>query len=264
MDFNYKGVNIHFTFSGKGSTVVFLHGFTESLEIWDFFSKGISKHFSVLCIDLPGHGKSGCIGEVHTMELMADVVKSVLESLHISKCVIIGHSMGGYVALAFADKFSHVLNGLGLFHSSAAADSEEAKINRSRAIEIIKNNHQSFLTSFIPDLFTAENREIYKNDIESLINTAKQMSKEAVIAAQEGMKVRLMRYHVLENAKIPVLFIAGHKDTRIPISKVLEQIILPEYAHVLLLRNSAHMGYIEAREETFQFTLSFLTQIILK
>lgn len=261
MFIRFKGADIHYTISGSGVAVVLLHGFTESSGIWKYFSEKISEQFKVICIDLPGHGKSGCIDEIHTMDVMAEVVKAVLDEIGIIKCTMIGHSMGGYVTLAFAGKFPRVLNGFGLFHSSASDDTDEAKVNRSRAIEIIKRNHHSYLSSFIPELFSDENRMVYQKEIKALITDAKTMTKEAVVAAQEGMKIRPLQYNVLENSNVPVLFIAGHKDSRIPVNKVMEQAALPKRAYMLLLRDVAHMGYIEAREETLKFLISFLISL---
>lgn len=264
MILKYNNSNIHFTVSGKGKTVVLLHGFTESLEIWNYFAEKLSEQFQVVCIDLPGHGKSDCISDVHTMDDMAEVVKAVLEGHNVETSVMIGHSMGGYVTLAFAEKYPGSLKGFGLFHSSAFPDTEEGRMKRSRAIEIIRKNHHSYLTGFIPDLFTVENRETFSDEVENLIKTAKQMSKEAVIAAQEGMKVRPERLYVLKNATCPVLFIAGHKDSRIPFEKTAEQVSLPTETHVLLLREVAHMGYIEAKIETFHFISCFLNRVFTK
>ena len=105
-----KMIPIHYKVEGKlhQHTIVLLHGFTESLDIWDDFSAELSVDFKVICIDLPGHGNSGCIGDAHTMELMADVVKTIIDKEKVNECVIIGHSMGGYVALAFAEKYPDV------------------------------------------------------------------------------------------------------------------------------------------------------------
>lgn len=261
MNIQLKNTTINYTKTGEGNTLVLLHGFTESLEIWDDFVHELSNHYRVISIDLPGHGKSSCVAEVHTMDLMADCVKQVLDNIKVENCVMIGHSMGGYVILAFADKYPQMLKGFGLFHSSAASDTEEGKKNRSRAIEIIKQNHHNFLASFIPDLFTPENRIKHSLEIEKLVEAAKSMTMEGVVAAQEGMLVRVNRYKTLENSTVPVLFIAGQKDSRIPFSKVMEQVSLPPESYLLSLREVAHMGYIEAREETLGFIKSFLGKI---
>ncbi|HBX52116.1 MAG TPA: alpha/beta hydrolase [Bacteroidales bacterium] len=263
MDIKFKNGTIHFTEKGEGQSLVLLHGFTESLEIWNDFSEFLSKYFRVVCIDLPGHGKSSLIAEIHTMEIMAESVKEVLDFLKIDSCVMIGHSMGGYVTLAFADQNPGLLKGFGLFHSSAAADTDEGTKNRERAIDIIKQNHLNYLASFIPDLFAEENKKIFEQEIEYLVKTAKNMSIEGVVAAQEGMKLRTDKYHVLKNTEVPVLIIAGQKDSRIPFAKVMEQVVLPKEAYLQSLRDAAHMGYLEARYETLHAVFSFTKRAFL-
>lgn len=246
----YSGADIRYKVSGKGNTTVLLHGFTESLDIWENFSNTLSAENKIICIDLPGHGKSGCIGEVHTMEAMASCVKAVLDAEKVKECVIVGHSMGGYVALAFAELFPEMMRGLGLFHSSALPDTPEGKQNRARAIEIIKANHSEFISSFIPDLFAPKNSVSLRKEIAVLIDIARKMTKESIIAAQRGMMERTDKRHILEKLMIPFLFIAGKKDTRVPFTKVLEQVALPNDSIALLLGDIAHMGYLEAPEKT--------------
>src|SRR3972149_4760338 len=114
----FRNVKVRYSDKGKGRVIVLLHGFLESLEIWDEFSNKLSKRFRVLAIDLPGHGKTPAIGYVHSMELMAECAKAVLDSLELRKYVVAGHSMGGYVALAFAEMFPQNLSGLCIFHST--------------------------------------------------------------------------------------------------------------------------------------------------
>lgn len=254
----YNGSDIHFKTEGKGDVLVLLHGFTESIDTWDDFSAELSVDYKVICIDLPGHGSSECVGEAHTMELMADVVKSVLDRENTEECVVIGHSMGGYVALAFAEKYPEYMKGLGLFHSSALPDTPEGKANRTRAIEAIEKNHAGFVMNFIPDLFAPDNRKILAKEINILIEKASMMSKQSIVAAQKGMMERKDRRDVLINAAYPILFIAGKQDTRIPYDKVLEQIALPKDTTVLLLHDIAHMGYLEARDKTIYAVKCFI------
>ncbi len=257
MKITFNGANINYTDCGKGNTLVLLHGFTETIKIWDYFSEYLSKKFRVICIDLPGHGESDCIDNIHSMELISDILKSLLDKLSIDKCVMIGHSMGGYVSLAFARKYGKLLSGLGLFHSSVYSDSEQAKEARMRAIEIVRNDHHAFLAGFIQDLFAPENKEIFKKEIDNLVKDAKQMSKEAIIAAQMGMIERHDSKDILVNAKYPVMFIAGHKDSRIPVKDIQSQLILPETSYSLLLKNAGHMGYLEEKEKTLHFIKAF-------
>jgi len=263
MELLFKNTPIHYKVEGKLNqhAIILLHGFTESLDIWDDFSAELSVDFKIICIDLPGHGSSGCIGDAHTMELMADVVKTVLDKEKVNEGVLIGHSMGGYVTLAFAEKYRAFMKGLGLFHSSALPDTPEGKINRAKANEAIEKNHSGFIMSFIPDLFAPEKRKSLENEINVLIAKASEMSKESIIASQRGMMERGDKREVLKNAEYPVLFIAGKQDTRIPFEKVLEQIVLPKDTMAILLHDIAHMGYLEARDKTIYAIKCFVEGI---
>lgn len=197
-------------------------------------------------MDLPGLGESESLAEVHTMELMAESVHALLDRLGIGKCVMVGHSMGGYVSLAFAELFPDYLNGFCLFHSMAIEDSPEGKQARDRTINLILKNRIGFLHQFIPNLFAEESRTRYQNEINRLQKNAVQIMPKALVASMEGMKQRKNRLHVLEDTKVPVLFILGRKDNRIPLDKVMSQIFLPSVSQVLFLGEVAHMGFIEA------------------
>lgn len=247
--FNYQGKNIHYTTEGQGNTIILLHGFMESLQIWKDFSKELSANFNIICIDLPGHGKSECIATVHSMDQMADIVKQIADYLAVSSFVLIGHSMGGYVSLQFADQYPLMLRGLGLFHSQALADSEETKKNRDRTCEIVKLNRKNFISQFIPDLFATENVERFATEIQILQSQVIDMSEEAIIAALKGMKIRDAKLNVLTDLDLPLLFILGKKDSRVNLQQAMAQAMLADHAEILLL-NVGHMGYIEARDET--------------
>ena len=192
------------------------------------------------------------------MEQMAEVVKTVLDHLGVTEAVIIGHSMGGYIALALARIYPGLFRGLGLFHSTSLADSEEGRSSREKSIKLIKEDHQTFLFNFIPELFAPENRERLAQEIDALVASAKKMTRKGVIAAQEGMKIRNSSLDVLINAKFPVMFIAGQKDSRVPFENIWVQMALTEEAHSLILRNVGHMGFLEAKHQTFDFTRAFV------
>jgi pimeloyl-ACP methyl ester carboxylesterase len=255
--YSYYGKKIHYSAKGEGNAIVLLHGFTETLNIWNEFSDRLSQSFRVICIDLPGHGLSECIADTHSMDLMADCVKKVLAHLGINELVLAGHSMGGYVSLALTEKYPEMIKGLCLFHSTAYADSDETRENRRRTNEFIRKNHFHFLCDFIPSLFTEPNQEKYKEEIKKLIHVAKQMSAEAVIAANSGMGARPDRTDVLKNSKFPVIIIAGKQDSRMPFEKALEQIAMPNDCVALVMGDVAHMGYLEAKEKTFYALKTF-------
>jgi len=246
----FKGKDIRFRIKGHGKTIVLLHGFLENSKIWSRFEDFLSNDYSVVSVDLPGFGKSDSIDMINTMDVMAEAVNKVLNSINVKQCLMAGHSMGGYVALSFAEMYPAKMGALVLFHSHAAADSPEAKVNRNRTIRIVEENHHDFILQFIPSLFSPGNEELYEKEIEKLHSQASKIPPANIIAALEGMKFRTGKEHVLKNAGFPVLFIIGKDDSRIPMELIMEQITLPKHSEILILEGTGHMGFIEARKQT--------------
>jgi pimeloyl-ACP methyl ester carboxylesterase len=244
----FRNTRVRFSDTGQGRTLVLLHGFPETLQVWDEFSVKLARHFRVIAIDLPGHGETPSIGYVHSMELFAECIKTVLDSLHLRKYVLVGHSMGGYAALAFAELYPMHLSGLCLFHSTASAESDEKKRDRERVIGLVKNGTSHYLNDVIVSLFAQEHVGDYRDDIRELKHMAQSMTAQSVINAQEGMKDRPRRDGVLKSAKYPVLFIAGKKDRIVPLQVVLDQAKGIQQAGVLVLENSGHMGFMEEKK----------------
>jgi pimeloyl-ACP methyl ester carboxylesterase len=253
---------ISFSDEGKGKTIVLLHGFTESGRIWNDFAKKLSKEFRVIIIDLPGHGKSAGLGPVHTMELQAEVVHHVLKTRKVKKCLMIGHSMGGYVTLSFAGKYPEMLRGFCLFHSHAYADSQQDKENRDRTIQLVRKDKFHFITQFIKSLFPPESLEKFSAEIRELITRSEKLEKENIIAALEGMKERYDQTMLLKTTDIPVLFILGLKDSKAPLPRLWEMITLPRYSESLILRDAGHMGYIEEPEKTLAALRGFAYKVL--
>lgn len=248
---------VAYTDKGHGPALLLIHGFLESQQIWDDFSQTLSKNFRVITIDLPGHGATHHFDEILSMEIMAGLIKELLTMLNVKNIVVIGHSMGGYVALQFAAKYREMIRGLGLFHSHASADDPTAIMNRNRAIEFVKMNRTAFTIQFIPDLFAPENRTKYKTAIETLKNRAKTITANTIVAALEGMKIRKPQHAILKQLEAPVMFIIGEKDSRIVIPEIMQQTLLPAESHILFLKECGHMGYLEAKEATLTFVTSF-------
>lgn len=246
-----------YTHEGSGDALVLLHGFTESKSMWKHFAVQLSRHFTVVTIDLPGFGESACIEEVHSMSLMAEGVKTILDHLNIKRCVMTGHSMGGYVAFSFARKYPRMLQGLVVFHSHPFEDTPEGKVNRKRALEVIRNNKFGYLSQFIPSLFPDTVREKYQTEIQEMVEEASSLSREAILAAMTGMLEREDETETLRNATYPVLFIIGLLDSRFPHDQTMKMLQLPRQAEALILREVGHMGFIEAREETLQVIRDF-------
>ncbi|HNY01204.1 MAG TPA: alpha/beta hydrolase [Bacteroidales bacterium] len=261
---NYRNKQIFFTDTGSGNTLVLLHGFTESSSIWTRLARILARQYRVIAIDLPGHGKSECLGPVHTMEGMAGMVYSLLNRLKAGKCLMIGHSMGGYVTQAFAGKYPDKLSGFCLFHSHCFPDTETDRRNRERTIGIVKEDKFGFVAQFIPGLFPEEVRGKFAAPIDRMVREAAGAGKEGIIAALEGMKVRYDQSDVLRTTKLPILFILGLKDSRAPVDRFWEMISLPARAEVLILRECGHMGFIEAPEATTKAITAFAGKVFGK
>jgi pimeloyl-ACP methyl ester carboxylesterase len=253
----FKKVKVHYTDSGQGRVIVLLHGFLGSNEIWDEFTKKLSKKFRVIAIDLPGHGETPAIGYYHSMELLAQSIKAVLNTAGVRRYILVGHSMGGYAALAFAELYPENVSGLCLFHSTSYADAEEKKKDRERIIRLVKKEHTHYANEATTAFFAPENLEKLKADVTKVKRIAAAVSKQAIINSLEGMKERKSRELILKFANYPILFIAGKKDSVINYETIYPQIGLCMYPSVLMLEDAGHMGFYEAPKETMKELESF-------
>ncbi|HPW97050.1 MAG TPA: alpha/beta hydrolase [Flavobacterium sp.] len=255
----YKNTKISFTDQGKGTAVVFLHGFLENKTMWDAFIPDLVKKNRIITIDLLGHGDSECLGYVHSMEDQADMVQAILHELKIRKAVFIGHSMGGYIALAFAELYPENIKGLVLLNSTSRADSNERKVNRDRAIVAVKQNYTNFVRMSIANLFSEDNRKKMIDDIEKVKLEALKTPLQGIVAALEGMKIRIDREVILHFAPFPIQLILGKKDGVLIYEENLEQI---EGTKVKLTTfPDGHMSHIENQFELKKVLLSFLKGI---
>ncbi len=261
---NFKNSSIRYKCEGSGTAVVLLHGYLESLNIWDKFSKKLSEKFRVISIDLPGHGQSGILADIHTMELMAGAVESVLNNLNVDKCVLIGHSLGGYVTLAFAVSYPERLYGYSLFHSTPFPDTDEKKQDRNREAELINQGKKDLIfKTNVPKAFADDNLEILKSEVDRAIKIAYDTPEKGIKAILEGMKIRFDRHEELMNSKIPVMVILGEKDNYITFDIVKDRITLNDKGEIFVLHNSGHMGFIEEPEKSLMAVTSFVYKCII-
>ena len=212
MILDYKNSSIYYSDIGEGDAVVLLHGFLETSAMWQDFIPQLSKHNRVVCIDLLGHGHTDCIGYIHTMDAMADAVFAVLNHLKIKNAKFIGHSMGGYVALALAEQHAQLFNGLCLMNSTFEADSEERQLIRTRAVTMAYTNFEGLVRMSFSNLFAPESKTRFKDDYTKALNIALATSTQGYIAAQEGMKIRPDRYNSLKRLTGKKLIVTGKKD----------------------------------------------------
>ncbi len=252
----FKNAIINFNDVGKGTAIVLLHGYLENSSMWDYFVPEFSKKNRVITIDLLGHGASGCLGYVHSMEEQANMVAEVLTQLKIKKVNLIGHSMGGYVALAFAEIYADHVKSLVLMNSTSLGDNAEKRQNRDRAIQAVKKNYVIFVKISIANLFSEENQILLINEIEIVKNEALKTPLQGIIAAQEGMKIRKDRKELLHFAPYPKMLILGKKDKVLNYEDNIDQI---EKTNVQLVTfPDGHMSHIENREALLSVLIDFI------
>ena len=247
----YKNIQIAYTAQGKGEAIVLLHGFLENSSMWDAVITELVKTHQVICVDLLGHGNTQRLGYIHTMQEMAQTVKQVLDHLKIEEASFIGHSMGGYVTLAFAELFPLRIKKMLLLNSTPLADSSERIANRNRAIRLVKQNKDAFVSMAITNLFGKESREHLREKIDALIKEAQQLPTENIVAAMEGLKSRKDRTAILKNFTGEKIFLAGEEDEIVPLSSVEK--IAQETLTELKIFKGGHMTHLEAKEELFRF-----------
>lgn len=253
-----EGKKISYYEKGQGQTIVFLHGYLETKEVWDDFVSHLSDEFRLICIDIPGHGESEVIAESHEMDIMANRINDLLEGLAISNYTLVGHSMGGYVSLALANQFSKKINGLVLFHSSVYADNDEKRNNRRREIDFIKQGKKDLLLNVnLPKMFADSNVDRFTTILNQIQNRAKQMNENGICSILRGMMSRDDQQEFVANFTKPMLFIFGEKDNFIPVEAGKNMLALNPEIKGEWLKHSGHMGFIEEKEKSLGIIRKF-------
>lgn len=254
MNVKHLNKDIHFTTEGTGEALVLLHGFLESKEIWTEFVPIFSPYGQIITVDLPGHGSSEIIDEIHTMELMAESVKAVMDYLHVEKANFIGHSMGGYVALALLEQYPEKVGELMLLNSTPEADSEEKKKNRDRAIEVVKKSKKAYVSMAISNLLLPENEIKLRKKVNIIKERAFNFPTQGITAALEGMKIRTNRVQVLANFKGKKLIVAGKKDPLIELNTIKS--IAKQCKCQFYALPGGHLSYLESKKEFTKLCIS--------
>ena len=251
---------MHIADSQRGDKcVVLLHGYLESMLVWDEFVALLKESVRVVTIDLPGHGVSMVTGEVHTMEYLAECVALAMEALGIERYSVVGHSMGGYVALAMVEKYASRLESIVLLSSTTSADSQEKCDRRRREIELIKAGKKNMLARLVPHAgFAPENVQRLKDYIEDIGELILMTEDEGVIAILGGMIGRKSRGELLRQSGVPHMFIFGRHDYYIPVETAEEMIAADPTARVVWLEHSGHMGFYEEPELCAQAILEMV------
>ena len=243
MIFNHNNIPIHYQVTGSGPSIVLLHGFLESSIMWNRLVALLAKKNTVVTIDLPGHGSSGCIDEIHSMELMAETIYQIIDELNLDQISIVGHSMGGYVALAFTELYESRVATLVLLNSTTIGDSIDIQNNRDRAIRLMRKNPDLYIGMAIPNLFAENNRKQFRNEIDVLKKEALTFPHEGIVAMLKGMKIRKDRTSVMKKFKGRKFMICGIQDPIFNISDMEKLSIASE--SMLFKVEGGHMSVNE-------------------
>jgi pimeloyl-ACP methyl ester carboxylesterase len=273
---------VFYRIEGEGQPLVLIHGFAEDGTVWENQIEYFKSKYRLIIPDLPGSGKSivseqMAVGNVQviggsqtgggwedyhnqwSMEYFAECIAGILDRENIAETIMIGHSMGGYVTLAFADKYANRLKAFSLFHSSAYADSEEKIEARRRGIEFIKQyGPVKFLEQSIPNLFSEEFKKKDPATVQKILTRFTNFTAQSLVNYYEAMILRPDRTHVLKNFPRPIQFILGKYDTAVPFELGLQQCYMPGLSYIHILEHTAHMGMWEEPSRSNVFIDNFL------
>lgn len=256
----YQGKKIYYTSEGSGPPALLVHGFGEDSDVWKRQISFLKNKFHLLVPDLPGSGQSALIPNP-SMEELAEVLHAILHEENVETCAIIGHSMGGYITLAFSEKYWNHVRLFGLIHSTAFADSEEKISARKKGIAFIRQYGAfEFLKTTVPNLFSPFTKETNPALISEFIDTLKYFTPESLISYYEAMMKRPNRTTILKNASHPVLFVAGMQDSAIPLADSLQQSQYPAHCQFHILKKSGHMGMLEEPDHLNSILDQFLSE----
>lgn len=254
---------VRYSVSGSGETIMLLHGFGEDSSIFHHQQAELEKNYTVILVDLPGSGRSPALPSSDvSIETFAEVVHDIVQAEGLPTFVLVGHSMGGYITMAYAEKYADTLKAFGWMHSTAMPDSDEKIVTRKKGIEFIQHNGAyAFLKTSIPNLFSDYSKRNCPELISNLIEEGSRFTNEALIQYYRAMMARPDRKHVLKQAKVPVLMIAGTEDVAAPLADVSAQASLPKECHFHVLENTGHMGMIERPDDVSRLLNKFLSAV---
>jgi len=261
--FLWQDSEIYYKVMGEGQPVVLLHGFAEDSNIWNEQVSFLQQYCKLIIPDLPGSGKSGILKKNNvTIDDYATCVYALLQNENIDKCILLGHSMGGYITLAFAEIFPKNLQAFGFVHSTAFADNEEKKSSRQKGIQMMEEyGTYAFLKNTTPNLFSDQYKKQHPEKVSQLIEQGKNFSKESLIQYYTAMMNRPDRTEILKRSEVPVLFIIGAEDKAAPLDDLLQQVHLPKISYLHIIEGVGHMGMWEEAEKVNNYLLEFIKEV---
>jgi 3-oxoadipate enol-lactonase len=258
--FESNGLSLSYREEGSGVPLVLIHGFCGSSRYWQEVIPALAQHFRVIAPDLRGHGDSSAPIESYTMDVLADDLARLLEHLELPRVIMLGHSLGGYVTLAFANRYPNKLAGFGLIHSTAYPDDEKGRENRQKGMESIRENGmEPFIRALVPKLFAPDHLAAMPEAVQLAKEIGNATDPQAAIRTLEGMRDRPDRHYVLRKPELPILLVAGENDQIIPVEKSFS--VDAPHVHRELIPSAGHMSMLEAPEELCKMIRQFMTII---
>lgn len=257
---SFRKGKLSYTDKGKGKAILLLHGFLGCKELWSEHAKELSKTYRVISVDLPGHGNSDSLRYIHSMELFAEAIKTLVSYLKLKRIVLVGHSLGGYVSLAFAEKFPDAVRGLIMMNSTAKGDSASRKKSRNQLIGLIKKNKNRAIEMLVPNFFSYKSRTTHWK-VKKYLRSAKKCSSKAIVATIEGMKVRKEREIILHFSPFPYAYFIGEYDAIISLKDQTEEASLNQKGSSELFEHSSHMIYMEEEARSINRIRKFVSKL---
>jgi len=257
---------LSYEIEGKGIPVMLVHGFGEDGYVWDEVAASLSSDYQIIIPHLSGSYLSpinnlSLVNNL-SMESMAEDLLKIIDAEKLDKVVMLGHSMGGYITLAFAERYEGRLSAFGLIHSTSYADSEAKKEARLKSVEFLKNNTtKSFLEVATPNLFGTQYKSSHPEKINELIERASRITEASMMAYLRAMRKRKDRTDILRNTTQPVFFCIGMQDNAVNPEDAIQQSKLPVHAHKLILGEAGHQGMMEAPERLIEGIKVFMRKI---
>jgi len=249
-------------------TLLLIHGFGEDHCIWKAQIQYLSAFYRIIAPNLPGvHCKPLTIHHSHQpqINLYVEVLHELMHHLHIEQYYVMGHSMGGYIGLAFADYYTNHVMGLGLIHSTTYADSDAKKASRMKVAEFLEEHGTlKYLETATANLFANPFKEQHPDKIQTVIDSASDISKETMMQFVFAMRNRRAHNHLLTQKRIPIWMIVGKEDIAVPFEDSQAQIELLPTKNVLILEQVGHMGMLEATDKVNQAMHQFIQDNITK
>ena len=253
---SFKNINISFSDLGKGQAIILLHGFLENKTMWKGVEKELSKRNRVIAIDLLGHGETDCLGYVHHLDIFSEAIEAVLKSLKFRRFYLIGHSLGGYIALTLANRNVAKVKGICLLNSTSNQDDQQRKALRLRANTMAQHNFENLIRMSFINLFRASIRKKFKSEINTALSEALHTKVQSYIAANEGMRTRKNQSQVLKKTSFKKLIIAGRKDPVLDIQKSIEE--AKDTNTDIEILEGGHMSHIENSKDLIAILQNFV------